>query len=103
MSMIVEWTERADILTKEGRDRFQFALRNGAAFKLVATDHGRSPRPAKRRRRKHRAVAKIDADMGAKLHRMRREGVTLREIARTVGISVSGAGNYLRRTEAARA
>jgi len=52
-----------------------------------------------RKKKKTRGIYKIDSDMGNKMVEMRRDGLTIRSIAKAFRLSTSGVGNYIKRRE----
>lgn len=52
-----------------------------------------------RGRKKTRGIYKIDSEMGNKMVEMRRDGLTIRSIAKAFRLSTSGVGNYIKRRE----
>ena len=65
----------------------------------VTTAESLGVRSVRGRKKKTRGIYKIDSDMGNKMVEMRRDGLTIRSIAKAFRLSTSGVGNYIKRRE----
>ena len=99
--MIVEVFRKIDCSNPHGMEQLQVAVKSGYQFRPLGGRKAEGSNPPARRKRNRRAVYKIDDSMGQKMRRMRADGVTIRAIAKAFRLSVSGVGNYLKRTEIA--
>lgn len=77
----------------------QVAVKGGFQFRPIGGRVVAEAGESRRRKKNRRVVYKIDDEMGRKMQRMRADGVTIRAIAKAFRLSVSGAGNYLKRVE----
>lgn len=101
--MIVEVFGKIDCSNQRGLEALQAAVKSGLQFRPMGRGKTVVPAEARvgRRRRNRRVVYRIDEEMGARIQRMRRDGVTIRAIAKAFRLSSSGVGNYLKRQETA--
>lgn len=65
----------------------------------VTTAESLGVRSVRGRKKKTRGIYKIDSEMGNKMVEMRRDGLTIRSIAKAFRLSTSGVGNYIKRRE----
>lgn len=114
MSVVLEVSRKISLGQKDAHSILTKALKMGFTVRVasgatagsilpgarVDTAASLGIRPARRRKRKwERGVYKIDTAMGDKMLEMRRDGLTIRAIAKAFRLSTSGVGNYIKRRE----
>lgn len=114
MSLVLEVSRKVNINDRDAQSVLARALKMGFTVRVAGTGgsvtvapKGRFDSAASfgvaqaigrgRRTKKKRGIYRIDDLMGKKMHEMRRDGLTIRAIARAFRLSTSGVGNYLKR------
>lgn len=118
MSVVLELSRKVNLSDRNAQSILANAIKMGFAVRSVAgtargvndawgvlakarvtTAESLGVRSVRGRKKKTRGIYKIDSEMGNKMVDMRRDGLTIRAIARAFRLSVSGVGNYLKRRE----
>lgn len=114
MSLVLEVSRKVNITDRDAQSVLARALKMGFTVRVAGTGgsvtvapkgrfdsaaaFGMPPyRGIARKKKKARGIYRIDDQMGKKMHEMRRDGLTIRAIARAFRLSTSGVGNYLKR------